>query len=163
MATAVTIPAALSKYGAYLPDTQLQIQSTFYTPLRADIFLTSAQILTIKTASISLIPAPGPGLMIVPMSVLVRLLGGTAYTDAGGAVSFAVGTMAQALAANTVFTGPSAGQRSQQTIFFGGTSTAANPPTNENAAMVISKITNDFAAGTGTAHITVYYTVEPTT
>jgi len=163
MATTVTIPPGLTKFGAFTPDVMLQMQSSFYTPLRADITLTSAQILTIKTAAITLIPAPGPGLMIVPTSVLIRLIGGTAYTDAGGAVSFNVGTMAQALAANTVFTGPSAGQRSQQTIFFGGTSTAANPPTNENAPLQISKITNDFAAGTGICHITVYYTVETTT
>lgn len=163
MATTVTLPASLSKFGAFLPDVQLQIQSAFYTPLRADITLTSAQILALQSGAITLIPAPGAGLMIVPMSVLIRLLGGTQYTDAGGAVSFSVGTMAQALAANTVFTGPTAGQRSQQTIFFGGTSTAANPPTNENAAMTISKITNNFAAGTGTCHITVYYTVESTT
>lgn len=163
MATTATVPSGLTKFGAFLPDVQLQIQQAFYTPLRADITLTSAQLLALQTGAITLIPAPGAGLMIVPLSVLIRLLGGTAYTDAGGAVSFSVGTMATALAANTVFTGPTAGQRSQQTIAFAGTSTAAAPPTNENAALTISKATNNFAAGTGTCHITVYYTVESTT
>lgn len=161
MATTAVVPASITKFGAFLPDTQLQIQQTFYTPLRADIFLTSAQILALQTGAITLIPAPGPNLMIIPLSILIRLIGGTAYTDAGGAVSFSVGTMATALAANTIFTGPAAGQRSQQVIDFAGTSTAANPPTNENAALTISKITNNFAAGTGTCHITVYYSVEP--
>lgn len=160
MATTATVPAGITKFGAFLPDTQQQIQSTFYTPLRADVNLTSAQILALQSGAINLIAAPGAGLMIVPLSIVIRLLGGTAYTDAGGAVSFSVGTMATALAANTVFTGPTAGQRSQQVIDFAGTSTAAAPPTNENAALTISKVTNNFAAGTGTAHITIFYTVE---
>lgn len=172
MATISTIPASylsqVTKFGSFTPDVLQQMeladQNVFYTPLRADINLTSAQILALQTGAITLVAAPGAGLMIVPLSILIRVQGVTAaYTDAGGAVSFAVGTMSQALAANTVFTGPTNGQRSQQTIFFAGTSTAANPPTNENAALTIAKATNNFAAGSGTAHITVYYTVELTT
>lgn len=171
MATTAVVPAqlnaAVTKFGSLTPDVVSQLTAPFgsyYVPLRADINLTSAQILALQTGAITLIAAPGAGLMIVPLSILIRVQGITAaYTDAGGAVSFSVGTMSQALAANTIFTGPTNGQRSQQTIFFAGTSTAANPPTNENAALTISKITNNFAAGSGTAHITVYYTVEATT
>ena len=171
MATTATVPAtmnaAVTKFGSFTPDVLSQLTGTFsgfYLPLRADITLTSAQILALQTGAITLIAAPGAGLMIVPLYVLIRLIGGTQYTDAGGAVSFSVGTMSQALAANTVFTGPSgAGSRSQQSIAFAGTSTAGSPPTNENAALTISKATNNFAAGTGTCHITVYYTVETTT
>src|SRR6516165_4619028 len=37
---------------------------------------------------------------------------------------------------------------------------AANPPTEDNAAFQISKATNNFAAGNGTMHITTYYTTE---
>jgi len=69
--------------------------------------------------------------------------------------------MTTALAANTIFTGPAAGQQSQQWLQFAGTSTAANPSTNVNAAMTISKATANFTTGAGTAHITVYYTIEP--
>ena len=159
--------SAVTKFGALTPDVVAQLTSSFsgyYIVQRADITLTSAQILAMQTGAITLIPAPGAGLMIVPLSILIRMLGGTQYTDAGGAVSFSVGTMTTPLAANTIFTGPNgATQRSQQTIMFAGTSTAAAPPTNENAALTISKITNNFAAGTGTCHITVYYTVETTT
>lgn len=172
MSTTTTIPATftsqLTKHGAVTPDliSQLQLatQSTFYTPIRVDINLTSAQILALQTTAVTLVAAPGAGLMIVPLYILIRVSGVTAaYTDVGGAVSFSIGTMSTALAANTIFTGPTNGQRSQQTIAFAGTSTAANPPTNENAALTISKATNNFAAGSGTAHITVYYTVETTT
>ena len=100
--------------------------------------------------------------MLIPHTIIIRVLGVTAaYTDAGGAVSFAVGSMSSALAANTIFTGPTAGQVSQQIATFAATSTAANPSTNINAPLTIGKATNNFAAGSGTAHITVYYTTEP--
>lgn len=163
MATTAVLPSSITKFGAHTPDAALQFPAAYYMTLRADVTLTSAQILALQSGAITLIPAPGAGLMIIPESIVIRLLGGTAYTDAGGAVSFNVGTMTAALAANTVFTGPTAGQRSQQLFSFAGTSTAAAPPTNENAAMTISKATNNFAAGTGTAHLTIFYSVESAT
>jgi hypothetical protein len=128
----------------------------------ADVSLTSAQIVLLQTTPVTLVPAPGAGLMLIPHVVIIRVVGVTAaYTDVGGAVSFNVGSMSSALAANTVFTGPTAGQQSQQIATFAATSTAAAPSTNINAAMTISKATNQFAAGSGTCHITVYYTTEP--
>jgi hypothetical protein len=164
----ITLPVAatpaapqLTKFGAVTPDSLVQLQSAFQQDYRADLYLTSAQILALQTGAIQLLPAPGVGLMICPETIVIRVFGLTAaYTDAGGAVSFNIGTMTAALAANTVFTGPTNGQRSQQIFAFNGTSTAAAPPTNENAAMTISKATNNFAAGSGTAHITVFYTIE---
>ena len=173
MATAATVilPAAatpsitqLTKHGAFTPDVLTQVQSGFQMDYRADLYLSSAQILALQTGAVQLLPAPGAGLMICPETIIIRLIGGTQYTDAGGAVSFNVGSMSAALAANTIVTGPSgAGSRSQQIFDFAATSTAASPPTNENAAMTISKATNNFAAGTGTAHITIFYTIETTT
>jgi hypothetical protein len=163
-ATAKLMPSTLTKVGAYTPDNVAQLQDSFQMDYRTDFTLTSAQILALQTTPVTLIPAPGPGLMIVPETVILRMQGVTAaYTDAGGAVSFNVGSMTSALGANTIFTGPTNGQRSQQVVAFGGTSTAANPPTNENAAMTISKATNNFAAGSGTCHITVFYSIESTT
>jgi hypothetical protein len=173
MATPVLLPSTatpavtsvVTKAGAWLPGEIIpQMQNAFQMDYRTDITLTSAQILALQTTPVTIIPAPGPGLMLCPETVIMRMIGGTQYTDAGGAVSFSVGTMSAALAANTIITGPSgAGSRSQQIFAFVGTSTAASPPTNENAAMTISKATNNFAAGTGTLHITVFYTVETTT
>jgi hypothetical protein len=160
---ATPLIATLNKEGAFTKDAVVGLQSGFQMDYRLDVTLTSAQILALQTGAIQLIAAPGAGLMICPETIIIRLIGGTQYTDAGGAVSFNVGTMTSALAANTVFTGPTAGQRSQQVVAFGGTSTAAAPPTNENAPMTISKATNNFAAGTGTCHITIFYTIETTT
>jgi hypothetical protein len=162
-AATLQIPTILTKFGALTPDVIQQLQSAFQMDYRTDITLTSAQLLALLGTPVTLVPAPGAGLMICPETIFIRMSGLTAaYTDAGGAVSFNVGTMTTALAATTVFTGPTNGQRSQQIVDFAGTSTAAAPPTNENAAMTISKATNNFAAGSGTCHITVFYTIEVT-
>lgn len=125
--------------------------------------LTSAQILALNGTPITLVAAPGAGLMIIPIVFVIRVVGVTAaYTDGGGgAVTFSVGSMTATLSANTVFTGPTDGQESQQVFLFTGLSTAANPSTNVNAALTISKATGNFAAGSGTSHITAYYTIEP--
>lgn len=158
------VPSAITKEGAFTTDILQQMQSAFQMDYRSDLVLTSAQILALQTTPITLVPAPGPGLMIIPETIIIRMQGLTAaYTDAGGAVSFNIGTMSIALAANTVFTGPTNGQRSQQVVAGSGISTAANPPTNENAPLTISKATNNFAAGSGTCRITVTYTIEATT
>jgi hypothetical protein len=171
MATPVILPfgatpatLANAKSGCWLPSETIPLmQSAFQMDYRTDITLTSAQLLALLGTPVTIIPAPGAGLMICPETIIIRLIGGTQYTDVGGAVSFSVGTMSAALAANTVFTGPTAGQRSQQVFAFSGTSTAANPPTNENAPLTISKATNNLAAGTGTCHITVFFSIETTT
>lgn len=172
MATPAVLPFAATpptlannKSGAFLAGEVIpSLQNAFQMDYRTDVSLTSAQILALLTVPVTLVVAPGPGLMICPETIIIRVTGVTAaYTDAGGAVTFSIGSMTATLAANTVFTGPTANQRSQQIFAFGGTSTAAAPPTNENAAFTISKATNNFAAGSGTAHITVFYTVETTT
>lgn len=130
------------------------------------ITLTSAQILALLGTPITLVPAPGVGKQIVPLCIIVRFFGGTvAYTNAGGAVNVKVGaTMLQALTEQFITTvSPT---RTVGVIAFGGTelqSSAANPPDTDNAPLTINKITNNYAAGNGTARVTAYYTVEPTT
>lgn len=129
---------------------------------RVKVPLTSAQILALETGAITLIAAPGVGWAIVPIAFYINMQGGSAaYTDAGGAVSFSVGSMTAALVANTVFTqGGTANLRGHQLFQFSGTATAAATPTNENAPLTISKITNNFAAGNGTATIVCYFEVQ---
>lgn len=137
-----------------------------------DVTLTSAQILLLQTTPVTLIPAPGVGFMIKPTSIKMIFTGGSvAYTDAGGAVSFTVGAnIAVALASNAIFLVTVTPNRRTQLLQFdatavgaGITGVAANPPTEDNAPLNISKITNQFAAGNGTMKITIYYTIEPTT
>jgi hypothetical protein len=142
----------------------------FRTLVAADIpqtvtTLSSANILALLGTPITLIPAPGVGFRIVPLVIqIVFLGGGVAYTDAGGAVSFSAGSMSQALASNAVFLVTISPNRAIQQIgSFSASDTAGNPPTDDNAALVISKVTNNFAAGTGTAKITVQYLILATT
>ncbi|MBA0085893.1 MAG: hypothetical protein HRJ53_12920 [Acidobacteria bacterium Pan2503] len=129
----------------------------------ADVTLSSAQILALLSTPVTIIPAPGvTGWTIVPLMAIIRLIGGgAAYTDVGGAVSFNSGSASWALAANTIFlTTVSPNRAIQKFPFPNVLDTAANPPTDDNAALTISKITNNFAAGTGTCHITVYYVID---
>jgi hypothetical protein len=136
----------------------------------ADVTLSSAVILAIQTTPVSLVPAPGVGFWICPWFVIMRMIGGSvAYTDAGGAVSLGAGTLTTALTANTIFL-TTVSPNSRKLVLFpyaaaigaGVIDTAANPPTEDNAAYALSKVTNNFAAGNGTMHISVAYTIETT-
>lgn len=131
-----------------------------------DMTLTSAQILALLGTPVAVLPAPGAvGWTIVPQEFIMRLLAGNAaYTDVGGAVSFSIGSASQALASNAIFLVTVAPNRAiQRVIGFAATDTAGNPPSDDNAPLNISKVTNNFAAGNGTMHITTYYTIDTTT
>lgn len=134
-----------------------------------DTTLSSAQLLAIFTGAVTIIPAPGlTGWFLNIDKVIMRLLAGTvAYTDAGGAVSFSVGSQTVALASNAIFLVTVSPNRRIQVVDFaaaaagtGVTGTAGNPPTEDNAAFTISKATGNLAAGNGTMHLTTYYTTE---
>jgi hypothetical protein len=139
---------------------------------RSDVTLTSAQILALLTVPIALVPAPGVGYWVNPLYFILRYIGGSvAYTDAGGAVSIgnASGATTLALASNAIFLVTVSPNTRKQYVSYnlgvvgtGFTDTAANPPLSDNAALSISKATNNFAAGNGTMHITTYYTIETT-
>lgn len=176
MAPTVTAPAAPFDAQSFFSTSQVvgtggqQNQFTVIPWLRSDVTLTSAQILALLGTPITLVAAPGVGFFIMPQFVIMRYIGGTvAYTDAGGAVSIGAGTMTVALAANTIFLTTVSPNTRKQVLPYtsavlgtGVTDTAANPPTSDNAAVTISKVTNNFAAGNGTMHVTVYYTIETT-
>lgn len=130
-----------------------------------DTVVSSAQLLALLTVPVVLVPAPSVGFAIMLMFVKIIFFGGTvAYTDAGGAISFVMGTAITALASNGIFLVTVSPNRAIQRIYpVLVTDTAANPPTDDGAALSISKITNNLAAGNGTAKITTYYVIEPTT
>jgi hypothetical protein len=147
-------PAFRALVAADLPGTLLQ---------SATVALTSANILALDGTPITLVAAPGAGKTIFPVQIIVTYTGGSsAYTDAGGAVSFAAGSLSQALSSNAIFLTTVSPNSNVQVLNFAATATAANPPSSDNAPLTISKITNNFAAGNGTASITVLYTVQAT-
>lgn len=177
MAPTVTAPAAPFDAQTFFGVTQAPGAGGQQQPipgavswLRSDVTLTSAQILALIGTSVPLVAAPGVGFFIMPQLVIMRYVGGSvAYTDAGGAVSLGAGTLTVALASNAIFLVTVSPNTRKQVIPWGAaaigvgvTDTAANPPTADNAAFAISKITNNFAAGNGTMHISTYYTIETT-
>lgn len=127
--------------------------------------LTSVNLLALLATPITLVPAPGVGFAIVPIMIFIKFFGGAvAYTDAGGAVSFSVGSASAPLGSNAIFlVTVTPNKRLQSFAWPGATDTAANPPTDDNAPLTISKATNNFAAGTGTASIIVEYRILATT
>ena len=129
------------------------------------VTLSSAQILALLGTPVLLVAAPGVGFTIIPTMIVVKFFGsGVAYTDVGGAVQFTNGSMSAALASNAIFlVTVSPNRRIQSFPWPGATDTAANPPSDDNVALFISKLTNNFAAGTGTATVLVWYYVVPTT
>lgn len=123
------------------------------------VTLTSAQILALQTTAVTLVAAPGALSWYVPVLAIINFQGGSvAYTDAGGAVSISVGSWSSNITNNNVFTG-TASLRNHASYELTGIATAAATPTNENAAITISKTTNNFAAGNGTASIVLYFNV----
>ena len=127
--------------------------------------LSSAQLLALLGTPVTLVAAPGVGFTIIPILIVIKFFGGSAaYTDAGGAVQFTNGSMQAALANNNIFlVTVSPNRRIQSFPWPGATDTAGNPPSDDNAPLQISKLTNNFAAGTGTATVLTWYYVVPTT
>lgn len=122
--------------------------------------LTSAQLKALMGTPISLVAAQGANTLIIPIAILIEVLGGTvAYTDVGGEVEFVIGSAVLQISTNAVFTTPMSNKQNQFVGGFSATDTAGTPPTDVNAPLQITKITNDFAAGNGTAQITVIYAV----
>lgn len=131
-----------------------------------DVALTSANLLNLLTLPITLVPAPPAGFRILFVAAKIIFTGGgVAYTDAGGAVQFKLGATAiSALASNAIFlVTVSPNRRLQFVQNAGETDLAGNPPDSDGQALTLAKITNNLAAGTGTAKVTVYYVIEPTT
>ena len=130
-----------------------------------DVVLSSANLLALLGTAITLVPAPAAGFTIVPKAVKIIVFGGAAaYTDVGGAVQVVVGSRVYALASNAVFlTVTTPNRQILDTTLTGVVGAAGNPPSDDGVACQINKITNNFAAGTGTAKVTLYYTIEPTT
>lgn len=129
------------------------------------ILLSSAQLLALQTTPVTLVSAPGVGFTIVPTMIVIKFYGGSiAYTDAGGAVQFTNGSMSAALASNALFLVTTTPNRRIQTFPWpGATDTAGNPPSDDNAPLQISKLTNNFAAGNGTAAVLTWYYIVPST
>jgi len=115
--------------------------------------LTAAQLIAMRTTPVELIPAPGPGKVIVfEGAVLKHTAGATPFTGGGNITLNQGATANSATAAATVLTG--------------GSSLTKIPPASTSIALVantalsITNASDPFAAGNGTARIAVTFRIE---
>jgi hypothetical protein len=134
----------------------------------ATVTLTNAQIKTLPTTAVEIIPAPGANKAIVPLIVLAYRSFGTAYTniDADGTLTFGTTDVAQCPAIANVDGGATA-----LTTFLGDTAgmplylpSATGSSAVENAACVLRSDNGEAGAFTGGAagnslQVTVLYTI----
>jgi|ERR1035441_286558 hypothetical protein len=133
--------------------------STNVTNCCAQVSLTAAQIIAMYTTPVSVIPAPAAGSVILVEQILVELdLTATAFSG-GGVVHFyyhgqTTEVMAQTIAAATVNGGAA------RTLYvLEPVQTAGGSVATTDVGIDITNATGVFAAGTGTAKITIWYTV----
>lgn len=166
--TANQVFAGATSGGAAPPTFRALVAADLPSPLSliasTTTALTSVNILALDGTPITLVPAPGAGFTVFPLQIIVTYTGGSvAYLDGGGgAVSFAMGSLSQALSSNAIFLTTVSPNKNVQVLNFGATATAANPPSCDNAPLQITKATANFTAGNGTASIQVLYAVLPT-
>jgi len=125
----------------------------------AVVTLSSAQLLHLHGTAIQLVPAPGAGNVIKPISFTLEYKLGTAlYTTPDG--SFAIGTAGFAAAVQQ----PGVGfidQSSDQVAFLGGFGGAFGPRSSvENQPIIVSQNGSaEWTAGDGSVVVSITYTV----
>lgn len=130
-------------------------------PLQFAITITAAQMLTLNTAPVTLVPAPGAGLSIV-LETLILEMNRTATAFTGGGVvgpvyAGATGTFltANQMAAADVTTGGAG----QVTRLLAAGAPAGGVLVSPNTAVQLFAATANFAAGTGSMKAFVTYSV----
>ena len=119
--------------------------------------LTAAQIIAMNATPVSLVPAPGAGMATIVDNITFKMVTtATAFTG-GGAVEFRYtngsGTKVTADVAAAVVTAGAG------TSFTNVRGIEASLTATANAAIVVTNATAAFAAGTGTAVVTIDYHV----
>lgn len=123
------------------------------------VTLTAAQLIAMKATPQSILPAPGAGKVIIVDAILFQFKnGGTVFTG-GGAISFvyhgtAVTPHTGTVAASVLTT------NSPDVQYLGpNVSGAVDLQSEINLGLDITNATASFAAGNGTAIVTVWYSV----
>jgi hypothetical protein len=134
---------------------------------RADITLTAAQLKALYTTPVTLAVAPPTGFYINPIFAVIRYnYGGVAYGGSTGVMQLIVGTAVLGPAILTLSsTNIAVTASSLETISLTSVLSTAAPVTSGYAAgaLTVNFSSANATSGTGTVHISVYYTIEPTT
>lgn len=123
--------------------------------------LTAAQIIAMGTTAITIVPAPGTGFAILVRQISVELdLTSTAFTG-GGVVHFyyhgqTTEIMSASIAAATV-----QGSAGTSVYLLEPVATSGGSVVTPAVGIDITNATAPFAAGTGTAIVTIWYNVLP--
>lgn len=121
---------------------------------KATVTLSSADILSLHTTPVTLVPAPGAGKWLnVHRAVASMAFGTVAYTIADGVAVF-VGTLIPADLTNSLTAG------ADRIETFEGQVTNFSPSVVENEALLITDAVADPTDGDGTLTVTVWYSIE---
>lgn len=125
--------------------------------LQVQASLASADILALNSTPVTLVPAPGAGLVVVVEHILLKMVTTATQYASGGALEFrytnASGAKVTADIAAAVVT---AGAGTSYTGVAGVTTSLTHVA---NAAVVVDNATAAFTTGTGTAVVTVKYRI----
>lgn len=126
--------------------------------LRADLLLSSAQLLSIFTTPVTIVPAPGAGLAIVPVSLALNVqFKGTPYVDHAGSLVLGAGGI-------SFLTQSTAGfwdQGSSRNFFGAVANTVQASSAWANQPMTLFQNTANPTGGNGTMAVTLSYLVAP--
>jgi predicted RecA/RadA family phage recombinase len=123
------------------------------------VTLTAANIIAMNGAPVSILPAPAAGQLIIVDAILVELKPTSTAFTGGGAVTFVYHGTAVTPHTGTV-TAAQVIATTQKEIYLGpNTSAAIDLTTAVALGLDITNATAAFAAGTGVAFVTVWYSV----
>ena len=130
-------------------------------PLKSYVVLSNAQLLTLSSTAVQLLPAPGVGYFYnILKATLVNECAGTAYTS-GGAFTIGYGTtMTQALS-GTIATNIMTSQTTVNLIQLAGVNLGnTTEALYDNQPIYINNASANYATGTGTMKVSLSYTIE---
>lgn len=129
----------------------------------ATVELTSSQILNLHTTPVEIVPAQGPGNVIVPVSVLAEMEFGTTAYAAGDTINLQYSGQSYGSAPNVAIANPNL------TRVTGSSFSLATPTFTSNSGIFLNSVgknvglsalaDNAFTSGDGKLVVTVWYVV----
>lgn len=131
------------------------------TPMQTGIAITSAQILTLNTVPVTIIPAPAAGQAIVLDKLVIEMVRtATAYTGGGVVGPIYAGTVGTSLTANTMAAADvTTGGAGTVTRLLVASAVAGGLGITSATAVQLYAATANFAAGTGTMKVFAQYSI----